>query len=60
MSVGVMLFRSNMCVRYTTELQVTTLFVTLNVNMSIEKLSPGEMIHGKEQQSMLINAHKAG
>ena len=60
MYVGVMLFRSNMCVWYTTELQVMTLFVTLNVNMSIEKLSPGEMIHDKEQQSMLINGHKAG
>jgi hypothetical protein len=49
-----------MCVWYTTELQVMTLFVTLNVNMSIEQLSPDDMIHDKEQQSMLINVHKAG
>ena len=49
-----------MCVWYTTELQVMTLLVTLNVSMSIEQLSPGEMIHNKAQQSMLINVHKAG
>ena len=55
-----MLFRSNMCVWYTMELQVMTLFVTLNVNMSIEQLFPGEMIHDNEQQSMLINGPKAG
>ena len=60
MYVAVMLFQSNMCVCYTTELQVMTLFVTLNVNMRIEKLSPGEMMHDKEQQSMLINVHNAG
>ena len=60
MYVGVMLFRSNMCVWYTTDLQVMTLLVALNVSMRIEKLSPGEMIHDKAQQSMLINVHKAG
>ena len=50
MYVGVMLFGSNMCVWYTTELQVMTLFVTLNVHMSFEKHSPGEMIHDKDNQ----------
>ena len=60
MYVGVMLFRSHMCVWYTTELQVMTLFVTLNVNMSIEQIFPGELIHDHDQQSMLINGPKAG
>ena len=60
MCVVVVLFRSNMCVWYTTELQVMTLLVTLNVSMTIEQLRPGDMIHDKAQQSMLINVHKAG
>ena len=34
--VGVVLFRSNMCVWHTTELQVMTLFVTLKVNTGVE------------------------
>ena len=36
MYVGVMSSGSNMCVGHTTELQVMTLSVTLNVNMSVE------------------------
>ncbi len=40
MYLGVMLFRCHMCVWYTRELQVMTLFVTLEVDMSVDDVNP--------------------
>ena len=42
--MGVVLFRSNMCVWHITELQVMTLFVTLKVNTSVENSYPDELV----------------